>query len=115
MSACYKSFDTIVPALSFLTPYCDFSRYEFLIGVPPFETESHKGTYDRIVGVDLRFPPDCGISAAARVSIFMSDCCSRYSTWGQERADGSVRVEFEIVNEEYRYKLVDAAEDCTFY
>lgn len=30
--------------------------YEFLVGVPPFETESHQATYSRISKVDLRFP-----------------------------------------------------------
>ena len=30
--------------------------YEFLTGVPPFETSSHTATYKRIVKVDLRFP-----------------------------------------------------------
>eukprot|EP01084_Bolivina_argentea_P092709 166766_1 len=55
--------------------------YEFLIGAPPFETESHEGTYDRIVGVDLRFPPDCGISAAAKdliQKLLQSDPRQRY-------------------------------------
>ena len=31
--------------------------YEFLCGVPPFETESNTATYRRIVKVDLVFPP----------------------------------------------------------
>lgn len=30
--------------------------YEFLVGTPPFETESHSATYRRIANVDLRFP-----------------------------------------------------------
>ena len=30
--------------------------YEFLVGKPPFETESHTETYRRISKVDLRFP-----------------------------------------------------------
>lgn len=30
--------------------------YEFLCGSPPFETETHQGTYRRISRVDLRFP-----------------------------------------------------------
>ncbi|KAG8141045.1 hypothetical protein E2320_003681 [Naja naja] len=30
--------------------------YEFLVGNPPFETESHLETYRRIISVDLRFP-----------------------------------------------------------
>ena len=30
--------------------------YEFLVGSPPFETESHSATYKRITAVDLRFP-----------------------------------------------------------
>ncbi len=69
----------------FLTLYSDLYRYEFLIGAPPFETESHEGTYDRIVGVDLRFPPDCGISAAAKVGIFISHCCMDFTWAGQIR------------------------------
>lgn len=31
--------------------------YEFLCGKPPFETASHQETYQRIVNVDLKFPP----------------------------------------------------------
>ncbi|XP_058038855.1 aurora kinase B isoform X2 [Ahaetulla prasina] len=31
--------------------------YEFLVGNPPFESESHSETYRRIVSVDLKFPP----------------------------------------------------------
>ena len=31
--------------------------YEFLVGKPPFEAESTKDTYARIVKCDLRFPP----------------------------------------------------------
>ena len=31
--------------------------YEFLAGKPPFETESHQATYNRIIGVDLQWPP----------------------------------------------------------
>ena len=30
--------------------------YEFLAGKPPFETDSHQGTYNRIIGVDLQWP-----------------------------------------------------------
>ena len=30
--------------------------YEFLVGSPPFETQSHASTYRRISSVDLRFP-----------------------------------------------------------
>ena len=30
--------------------------YEFLCGKPPFETESHQETYQKIVKVDLKFP-----------------------------------------------------------
>ena len=30
--------------------------YEFLVGVPPFETESHSATYRRIQRVDIRWP-----------------------------------------------------------
>ncbi|KAG5175951.1 kinase-like domain-containing protein [Tribonema minus] len=31
--------------------------YEFLVGAPPFETESHSATWRRISRVDLHFPP----------------------------------------------------------
>lgn len=31
--------------------------YEFLCGKPPFETASHQETYQRIINVDLKFPP----------------------------------------------------------
>ena len=31
--------------------------YEFLCGKPPFETATHQETYQRIIRVDLRFPP----------------------------------------------------------
>ncbi|KAF1741925.1 hypothetical protein MXB_4158 [Myxobolus squamalis] len=31
--------------------------YEFLVGTPPFETNSHKETYLRIVAVNYTFPP----------------------------------------------------------
>lgn len=30
--------------------------YEFLVGKPPFETETHAETYRRITQVDLKFP-----------------------------------------------------------
>lgn len=38
--------------------------YEFLCGKPPFETASHQATYQRIMKVDLQFPPH--VSAGAR-------------------------------------------------
>ncbi|KAK4530255.1 hypothetical protein CCYA_CCYA03G1112 [Cyanidiococcus yangmingshanensis] len=38
--------------------------YEFLVGNPPFEAQSHEETYRRIARVDLRFPP--GVSTGAR-------------------------------------------------
>ena len=31
--------------------------YEFLVGKPPFESESNNETYRRITRVDLKFPP----------------------------------------------------------
>jgi len=37
--------------------------YEFLVGSPPFETESHHATYRRISRVDLKFPPGVAIDA----------------------------------------------------
>jgi aurora kinase len=40
--------------------------FEFLVGVPPFETESYKATYDRIQRVDLKFPRDPAISNEAK-------------------------------------------------
>ena len=30
--------------------------YEFLVGKPPFETESHAETYKRILSVDIKWP-----------------------------------------------------------
>ena len=30
--------------------------YEFLVGKPPFESDSHNETYRRITKVDLQFP-----------------------------------------------------------
>jgi hypothetical protein len=38
--------------------------YEFLVGNPPFEAQSHTDTYERIAKVDLKFPSH--VSAAAR-------------------------------------------------
>ena len=38
--------------------------YEFLVGKPPFETETTAQTYKRIVNVDLKFPKD--VSPGAR-------------------------------------------------
>lgn len=38
--------------------------YEFLVGKPPFETQTNQDTYKRIVTVDLRFPSH--VSASAR-------------------------------------------------
>merc|ERR1739847_163247 len=37
--------------------------YEFLCGKPPFETASHQATYQRIVNVDLKFPPHVTLGA----------------------------------------------------
>jgi len=31
--------------------------YEFLVGKPPFETESHQETYQRIINVNIIWPP----------------------------------------------------------
>lgn len=39
--------------------------YEFIVGVPPFETESNTETYKRIANVDLQFPPRL-VSSLAR-------------------------------------------------
>ena len=30
--------------------------YEFLVGKPPFESETDQDTYKRIINIDLRFP-----------------------------------------------------------
>ena len=38
--------------------------YEFLCGKPPFETASHQDTYQRIINIDLKFPPH--VSAGAQ-------------------------------------------------
>jgi serine/threonine protein kinase len=38
--------------------------YEFLVGNPPFEAQSHTDTYKRIAKVDLKFPSH--VSASAR-------------------------------------------------
>ncbi|KAK6162407.1 hypothetical protein DH2020_002248 [Rehmannia glutinosa] len=40
--------------------------YEFLYGVPPFEAESQKDTFKRIMKVDLSFPSTSEISAEAK-------------------------------------------------
>ena len=32
--------------------------YELLVGSPPFEADTHKQTYKRIIGVDLKFPSE---------------------------------------------------------
>ena len=32
--------------------------YEFLVGAPPFEADTHRQTYRRIVEVDIKYPPD---------------------------------------------------------
>ncbi|XP_057998535.1 serine/threonine-protein kinase Aurora-3 isoform X2 [Hevea brasiliensis] len=40
--------------------------YEFLYGAPPFEAESQKDTFRRIMKVDLTFPSDPPVSAEAK-------------------------------------------------
>lgn len=40
--------------------------YEFLVGSPPFETESHSATYRRIQRVDIRWPPAPGLPEDAK-------------------------------------------------
>ncbi|XP_077228759.1 serine/threonine-protein kinase Aurora-3-like [Tasmannia lanceolata] len=40
--------------------------YEFLYGVPPFETESQTNTFKRIIKVDLSFPSTPRVSAEAK-------------------------------------------------
>ncbi|KAL1548705.1 Serine/threonine-protein kinase Aurora-3 [Salvia divinorum] len=40
--------------------------YEFLYGVPPFEAESQKDTFKRILKVDLTFPSTPDVSAEAK-------------------------------------------------
>ncbi|GMH22506.1 hypothetical protein Nepgr_024349 [Nepenthes gracilis] len=40
--------------------------YEFLYGVPPFEAESQRDTFRRIMKVDLNYPPTPHVSAEAK-------------------------------------------------
>ncbi|KAL5571996.1 hypothetical protein UlMin_021593 [Ulmus minor] len=40
--------------------------YEFLFGVPPFEAETQRDTFKRIMNVDLSFPPTPQISPEAK-------------------------------------------------
>ncbi|KAI6702641.1 hypothetical protein NL676_011777 [Syzygium grande] len=40
--------------------------YEFLYGVPPFEAESQRDTFKRIMEVDLNFPPVPHVSSEAK-------------------------------------------------
>ncbi|TQD86025.1 hypothetical protein C1H46_028411 [Malus baccata] len=40
--------------------------YEFLFGIPPFEAESQKDTFKRIMKVDLSFPAEPQVSAEAK-------------------------------------------------
>jgi len=42
--------------------------YEFLVGNPPFETESHNATYRRITAIDLRFPKKVPLDARDLIS-----------------------------------------------
>jgi aurora kinase A len=35
--------------------------YEFLVGKPPFETESHNETYQRITSVVIKWPPHLSV------------------------------------------------------
>ena len=51
--------------------------FEFLVGKPPFEAESHSDTYRRITKVDLHFPPHVSEGARdliAKVSTFFYYC-----------------------------------------
>lgn len=54
--------------------------YEFLVGKPPFETESIEETYSRIKRVDLRFPAFVSKSARSFISqLLRKDPASRMS------------------------------------
>ena len=48
--------------------------YEFLVGCPPFEAESHSDTYARITKVDLRFPDFFPAGARDLVSKVWASC-----------------------------------------
>merc|ERR1711892_673525 len=45
--------------------------YEFLVGKPPFESESNNETYRRITRVDLRFPPHVSDGARDLITQFL--------------------------------------------
>ncbi|PRQ57675.1 putative protein kinase Aur family [Rosa chinensis] len=56
--------------------------YEFLFGVPPFEAESQKDTFQRIVKVDLSFPATPQVSSEARdliTKLLVKDISKRLS------------------------------------
>lgn len=56
--------------------------YEFLYGMPPFETESYMETYKRILGIDLQFPPEPSISDGAKDlirKVSFHRCCLCYA------------------------------------
>ena len=40
--------------------------YEFLVGRPPFETQSYNKTYDLILQCSFEFPPEVSISSSAQ-------------------------------------------------
>jgi len=42
--------------------------YELLVGKPPFETESHDGTYKKITSVDYKFPHGLSLEACDLIS-----------------------------------------------
>jgi len=48
--------------------------YEFLVGNPPFEAQSHTDTYKRIAKVDLKFPSHVSASARDLISKVCATC-----------------------------------------
>ena len=54
--------------------------YEFLVGCPPFEAESHSDTYARITKVDLRFPDFFPAGARDLVSKVWASCMILFVT-----------------------------------
>ena len=49
--------------------------YEFLVGSPPFEAESHADTYARITKVDVRFPDFVNTGSRDLILKVRTLCC----------------------------------------